>query len=603
VVPTSFTFSEPRHDELDDLLRVGRLSWASCRRRKGLILAVTLLGLGLAVFYLAWRGDSYTASSRILVDNRVLALAQQDAIYSISSLTSQLMQSQVEILRSENIARRVIDQLGLLRSPDFGAQAQAQANAKADPPPGSATEDARALRRALDMFQKRLSVDQVGQSYVIEVRVRAGDPQRAAEIANGLVAAYLDDQATANATVAQSASGWLRDRMRALGTSARVLTAATAPNEKDGPRAAIILGFAALCGLTIGGGLAFSRDIFDRKLRTRNAVQTASGTECFGVLPAIRQRASLFKGWGRRKEPTAPEGERLVADDASLAWAIDRPRSMFAHSLRRTRAELLSDEMAAPAVIGISSALPREGKTVVAANLARLAALWGKRVLLIDAAPYNAQLTKLLAPQAKHGLGDALNSVALDEIVLRDRWTEMRFLPAARHDAAAATEPGVTASALERVLPQIKSQYDLVIIDLPPLTPVSDVQELAHLLDKVLLVVEWGRCTNEELTAALARAGLARRKLAGAVLNKADPQSLRSYADDPEASGSAEFADYLDDKERPRPNPLPAAVRREEARPAATPAPAQDRAQTLLRSIHAGRGKAAALEEGSKGNG
>jgi polysaccharide biosynthesis transport protein len=598
-VPTPSTFSAPRHDELDDLVQVGRLSWASCRRRKGSILAVTLLALALAVFYLAWRGNSYTASSRILVDNRVLALAQQDAIYSISSLTSQLMQSQVEILRSENIARRVIDQLGLLQSPDFGG---AGTPLQADNPASTAPADARSLRRALDMFQKRLSVDQVGQSYVIEVRVKASDPQRAADIANSLVAAYLDDQTTANASVAQSASGWLRDRMRALGTSARVLTAATAPNEKDGPRAAIIIAFAALCGLTVGGGLALSRDMFDRKLRTRQAVQAASGAECFGLLPAISQRTSLLGRWRKRKAPAGAEaGERVVADDASLAWAMDRPRSMFAHSLRRTRAGLLADGPPGSMVVGITSALPREGKTVVAANLARLAALWGKRVLLIDAAPYNAQLTKRLAPQAEQGLTDTLRGMPLDKLVLRDRWTEMRFLPATPQDAAAPVEAGLAANALERILGQIKSQYDLVVIDLPPLTPVSDVPELAHLLDKILLVVEWGRCTSEELAAALSRSGPVRHKLAGAVLNKADPQMVRSYADDVQPSGN-EFADYLDDKERRRTIPAPTAIRHEEPRPAAAPAAVQDRAP-MLRPIRTGREQNAVLEEGSKGNG
>lgn len=576
-------------DERDDLLRKSRLSWASLRRRKGLILAIALLSLGLATLYLVWRGPSYTASSRILVDNRVLALAQQDAIYSISSLTSQLMQSQVEILRSENIARRVIEQLGLLRSPDFSAGEQ--------PQPG----EARALRLALDSFQRRLSVDQVGQSYVIEVRFKASDPQRAAEIANSLVAAYLDDQATANASVAQSASGWLRDRMRALGTTARVLTAATAPIEKDGPRAAIILSFAAFCGLTMGAGLALLRDVFDRKLRTREAVQSASQAECFGVLPAIRQRASLFGGWRKKmKGRTAAQGERLVADDASLAWAIERPRSLFAHSLRRTGAGLFAGEAPASVVLGITSALPGEGKTVVATNLARLAALQGKRVLLIDAAPYNAQLTKLLAPQASHGLSDAaVEDLLLDDVALHDRWTDLRFLPGRPTDAVGRAEIGAVSAALEQVLPQIRSDYDLIVIDLPPLALVSDVQEAAHLLDKVLLVVEWGRCGHEELAAALARCGPVRRKLAGAVLNKADTGAMHSYAEDADVIAGADFADYLDDKERRREVVAPLAGKRDRVRPASASAP--DRTRTLLRPIQNGR--SAGFEEGSKKNG
>jgi Mrp family chromosome partitioning ATPase/capsular polysaccharide biosynthesis protein len=562
---------DARRDELDAGLRARRLNWSSILRHKGLVIAGVIAALGLAAVYLALTPVSYTASSRILVDNRVLSLQQQDAIYSVSSLTSQLMDSQVEILRSEAIARKVIEQLHLLDDPEFRRAAGGGEAATPAPAEGDVSRD---LRRALNIFQKRLSVDRVGQSYVIEIRMTVGDPQRAADITNSLVTAYLEDQAAANETAAQSASGWLRTRLQSLGTSARVLTKATAPLEPDGPGAMIILGFAAFCGLTLGAGLAFGRDLFDRKLRSSEAVEAASEAECFGALPIVTPPRKFLFG-SKRKQNGAASGlgmQRLVAKSDMLDWAMERPHSLFTHTLRRVRAAVFAGRHAAPVVLGITSVLPGEGKTVVAANVARLAAQWGKKVLLIDAVPYNAQLTRLLAPEAERGLPDLFRGVAFAQIALGDRWTDMHFLPGAVQKNGDAAPDSIT-EVTERFILQAKSHYDLIVMDLPPIGPVSDVHELAHLLDRILLVVESGRCTHEALAAALGNSSAVRKKLIGAVLNKADQPSLSKYADTGDGVAISEYAGFVNDQQAPSAPPIARAAPREMPRPAS---PASD---------------------------
>jgi polysaccharide biosynthesis transport protein len=595
---------DPRRDDLDDGLPGRRLSWTSILRHKGLVIAGMLAGILLAGAYLAWKPVSFTASSRILVDNRVLSLQQQDAMYSVSSLSSQLLDSQVEILRSEAIANKVIDQLHLLQNPDFLGAASSAADAATpatDAPVTAAAAPAgpsRELRRALNVFQKRLSVDRVGQSYVIEIRMTVSNPQLAADITNSLVSAYLADQASANESIAQSASGWLRSRLQSLGTSARILTKATAPLEKDGPGGMIILGFAALCGMTMGAGLALARDMFDRKLRSRDAVRAASQADCFGVLPVIvRPRNPLFGGKRRRGDPEGAASKRIVARADALDWAMERPRSLFAHTLRRVRAAVFAGQRSVPITLGVTSVLPGEGKTVVAANIARLAAQWGKKVLLVDGVPYNAQLTKLLAPEAEHGLPDLLRGTPFAELALGDRWTNMHFLPGATQKTEAA-EAGAITEATERFLLQAKSHYDLVVIDLPPIGPVSDVHELAHLLDRILLVVEWGRCTHDDLAAALENSGIMRRKLIGSVLNKVDQPKVHRYAEVPDGAADA-YAGYVDDRERSAPPVLPGvrAPQREVPRPAA-PAAAND----LDGQFQKPNAASAAAGEGAKAN-
>jgi succinoglycan biosynthesis transport protein ExoP len=306
--------------------------------------------------------------------------------------------------------------------------------------------------------------------------------------------------------------------------------------------------------LTIGAGLAFARDTLDRKLRTREAVQAAARTECLGILPLIEAPKIGFLDRKRQRRNTRQSAltKGVVANASSLDWAMERPRSLFTHTLRRVRAALFEGRHSVPIALGVTSALPGEGKTIVAANIARLAAQWGKRVLLIDAVPYNAQLTQSLAPHAEHGLSEFLRGTPFTQLVLDDRWTQMQFLPGVTNGASPVRVDAIS-NAMPRLLAQVKSHYDLVVLDLPPLGPVSDVHEFAGLLDKVLLVVEWGRCTDEQLAAAVADSGSLRGKLIGAVLNKADMRKVRQYGEDAEGSAHSTYIGYIDDKRRVHP--------------------------------------------------
>lgn len=538
-----------------DLARKGRLGWETIGRNKILIAVITFLCIGIGGLFLFLRPETYTASSRILIDNRLLTLQQQDAIYSVTSINSQLMDSQVEILHSDNIARRVIEKENLLSDADFVARPESEGAADtvlpdtASPSPAEGKPNSLMMRRALRAFQKRLSVNQVGQSYVIEIQIKHSDPQKAADITNSLVEAYLADQAAANASSALAASGWLRSRLATLGTTARILTPGIAPIESDGPRAAIILGFSVFCGLLIATGVAFARDLFDRRIGSRNAVQSAAGTECFGNLPEIKvPTRSLF----RRREKIDPEQgvEGKVRRTESLAWCIVYPRSLFAHTLRRTRAALFPYSSSAVVTIGVTSVMPGEGKTTVTANLARLTALWGKKVLLVDAAPYNSRLTRMLAPHATAGIGDVLQGTPLDEVVLADPWSPMHFLPGMLHLPYQEHDAFVSKDT-ETFLAQIKSMYDVVIIDLPPINPVPDVYELVHVIDKLLLVMEWRRCTEEQIAKTLGPSSTIRRKLVGAVLNKVDPKSLRSGLDEAGSLDRAAHAAYIQETAQP----------------------------------------------------
>jgi succinoglycan biosynthesis transport protein ExoP len=156
-------------------------------------------------------------------------------------------------------------------------------------------------------------------------------------------------------------------------------------------------------------------------------------------------------------------------------------------------------------------------------------ALSGSRVLLIDCQTRNRDLTQKLTPQAKAGLVYALGDVdALDGLIWRDPSTNLDFLPMDPQSSPDRPIGVVSASRMQTLLAAVQDRYDYIMIDLPALTPVSDVKAIANLIDHFVFVVEWGRTSQGAVLNALEAAPLVYEKLLGAVLNKADIAALKA---------------------------------------------------------------------------
>src|SRR5436305_963580 len=108
-------------NELDEVLRIPP-RFSSIIRHKRLILRVTACFVFLAVLFAVFRHDSYTAATKLLIDNKSIQLGRQDAVFARSEVDVPLIQNQIELLRSETIANQVIDAFNLVDDPDFGAR-------------------------------------------------------------------------------------------------------------------------------------------------------------------------------------------------------------------------------------------------------------------------------------------------------------------------------------------------------------------------------------------------------------------------------------------------------------------------------------------------
>jgi succinoglycan biosynthesis transport protein ExoP len=225
--------------------------------------------------------------------------------------------------------------------------------------------------------------------------------------------------------------------------------------------------------------------------------------------------------------PAKAAGSRPSAIDFRLV--VDEPFSPFAETIRSLQiAAELAELGGRKKILGVTSARPREGKSLVGSNLTGMLAISGSEVLLFDCQPRNPELTQQLMPKAKAGPMRAMaNPPAVDELIWRDKSTNLDFLPM---DAPASVRRPigvVSASVMRGILAAVQDRYDYIVVDLPALTPVADVKAVSNLIDHFLLVIEWARTSQSAVLSALDATPLVYENLLGIVLNNADQAALK----------------------------------------------------------------------------
>ena len=191
------------------------------RRQFRIIVFVALVGISLGAVYLATTPVSYTAQVMLLIDSRKVQLFQQQSVLGDIPIDTASVDSQVEVLKSENVALSVIKDLHLTQDPEFVAPGGGLIGTIVgfiSNPFGSSEPESEfeLTRNAIGVFQKGLDVKRVGLSYVIGISFRSLNPGRAAQVANGIADAYIVDQLEAKYQATKRAAVWLQDRIREL---------------------------------------------------------------------------------------------------------------------------------------------------------------------------------------------------------------------------------------------------------------------------------------------------------------------------------------------------------------------------------------------------
>jgi succinoglycan biosynthesis transport protein ExoP len=312
-------------------------------------------------------------------------------------------------------------------------------------------------------------------------------------------------------------------------TEARVITHAARPGTKNQPNSMLVMALASASGMLLAFGIALLIDISEGGFRTSEQVETELRASCLAIVPTLKAESvtpSLTNGVENFVSA------RQIRRSGAMAGVLDAPFSRFAEAIRAIKVSIDLSAVARPAkAIGITSTQPNEGKTTIAANLARLISHAGGKAILLDCDLRNPSLTRALAPGAELGLLDVISGKKLlTDVVWEDPVTSLAFLPMTTKARLSHTNEILASAGMKKTIDALRQVYDYILIDLPPLTPVVDVRSTAPIVDSYLFVVEWGQTSVEAVERALSSAPMVYENLLGVVLNKANLEAMRNYS-------------------------------------------------------------------------
>jgi capsular exopolysaccharide synthesis family protein len=279
----------------------------------------------------------------------------------------------------------------------------------------------------------------------------------------------------------------------------RVVDRAEVPRQPVSLPAVVSLSLALFGGVLLACGCAFFFEYLDSRIKTPEEIETHLGLPAIGLIPA------LGKHW-HRGEPLISNG---VPPNFAEAFRALRTNVLFSAAEQGCR------------VIVVTSSAPKEGKTIVASNLAIGFAHAGQRVLLADADLRRPRVHEVFAQEQEPGLsnaivGDAKASDAVRQTDIPGLW----LLTAGRVPPNAAELLG--SRRFKDLLASIRGQFDWVVIDSPPVMAVTDPNIVASLADGVVFVIGAEMTSYKIARRAVEQLERGRAVFAGGVLNRVE---------------------------------------------------------------------------------
>lgn len=289
-----------------------------------------------------------------------------------------------------------------------------------------------------------------------------------------------------------------------------VLESASPPEEPASPRVLLNTIIAALVGLLLALGLAFLFDYLDDTVKSTDDVQAVAGLPTLGTITKMR----------------TAKGQSEIYRLATLLY----PRSPVSEAYRGLRTNVEFAAVDAPAhVLLVTSAIPGEGKTTTAANLAVVFAQAGRRTLLLDGDFRKPGIHRIFDLSNARGLSDLLRSDAtsLDDVAQSTEQENLRVI------ATGPLPPNpaelLASQRMRTVLGRLAGAADLVIIDSPPLQAVTDAAILSSITDGTLFVVDAGRTRRGAVRNGREALAKAEARVLGVALNRMSEKSSGGY--------------------------------------------------------------------------
>ena len=291
--------------------------------------------------------------------------------------------------------------------------------------------------------------------------------------------------------------------------TSRLVSRATPPPSPSKPNMQSALLLALLLGALAGLGVGYLLEILDASVSNAEDAERKLGATALASIPVLKPQD--FRGLAPHRHNPAD-------------YLVDKPMSGFAEALRVMRTALMHARLERkPRVIAITSAIPDEGKTTMSLCLARIAAMSGQNVVLVDCDLRRRSLSETINVPAQTGLLEVLSGQGgLRQSIQQDPESGAHILPTL---VARFTPKDVFSSpAMTRLLEELKQNYDLVILDCAPVLAVAETRTIAALADMAVVVVRSEKTPAAAVKTALRELNATGADVAGVTLNYVNPR-------------------------------------------------------------------------------
>jgi succinoglycan biosynthesis transport protein ExoP len=300
--------------------------------------------------------------------------------------------------------------------------------------------------------------------------------------------------------------------------------------------------------LFLGFGFVLLQERLDRKISAPGDTRITLDLPELGVIPLDETAASnkFLEGLHVDRSIPVPVAESIAGlppgECPELATWKRKP-SLLAECVRTTLTSILlpGQDEERPRVVVLTSASPGDGKTTVACNLGIAVAETGRKVLLIDGDLRRPRLHRVFSVKNDSGLSDvlwaknSLEAIPLAHLVRESEVSGLSLLPAGSCGVPPANL--LYSPRMADLLKRLRTEFDMIVIDAPPMMFFADARVLGRLADGVILVIRAGRTKMENARSATQRFAEDGTRVLGTVLNSWDPKSPGRY-------GYGTYGDY-----------------------------------------------------------
>jgi exopolysaccharide transport family protein len=299
--------------------------------------------------------------------------------------------------------------------------------------------------------------------------------------------------------------------------NAWIVSTANAPLSPSFPQKPMFIAVALILATGLGMILVFLAEQLERGMQTQEDVERMLHLPSLGMIPLVkRNRLS-------RKPPQD--------------YALDKPASAYSQAVKSLFTSLIiaHQRKGTGNIVLLTSAVPGEGKSALVATLARVTAIAGRRVLIVDCDLRRPNIHRALSLPNQNGLADFLSGNAtLPDVMRTDSRTGADVITAG--SPTDNPEEIIRIPLFDQMLFNLRPQYDLILLDAPPVLPVSDTRILAEKASQCVMVIKWRRTPRKLVQLAIQQLTDAGANIAGVALNQVDTSKAARYG-----SGEVEY--------------------------------------------------------------